>query len=347
MPYGSALAGIGSDLLDVYKIKQAERQQQFQNLQAQAADRRAGVAAMQESELQPYRVDQAKLGLRTSQQALQQGQQQIETGELAQAEVRKTAEGKSKGLLAATLHLESDKQFANSMWGKIAKTEIASGNLDKYYDAAQGYQKDILDREKLTAADKLAGQKAETTSPTLQRSKDERLAKFIEVSETKKLKIDAINQAEAALDQIPTGLIGKNIIKYKETFDPNDPVLASWQRIKMVLTDAQLMNSEKTKGAISDKEQELFAEAAANDKIPSPQKMKEVFGRLKNYLNSEEKIAATTYQRLYGEDPYEVIGTQSPGVDVERNEISEQEFNAMDDTTAANFLKSGGKVRGF
>jgi hypothetical protein len=90
--------------------------------------------------------------------------------------------------------------------------------------------------------------------------------------------------------------------------DPNNPMLGKWQVIKGVLTDAQLMNTAKTKGAISDKEMALFATAAANDDIASLPRMLPVFDKLMAFMDAEEKAKKESFKKIYREDPNEFLG---------------------------------------
>ena len=141
-------------------------------------------------------------------------------------------------------------------------------------------------------------------SPTLEALKNKKTEEMYTMLEDNKVRRNMIANAIDSSTRIPAGLMGKGIMAYKSQFAPNDPVLQDWQNIKMVLTDAQLLNTAKTKGAISDREMALFASAAANDDLNSVKRMMPVFNKLLNFINSEEKAKTSSFQKLYGEDPY-------------------------------------------
>ena len=111
-----------------------------------------------------------------------------------------------------------------------------------------------------------------------------------------------IAMAEQSLKNIPQGLGGKIKLNYLKNFEPNNPILTDWQNVKMVLTDAQLLNTAKTKGAISDREMDLFATAAANDDLGSISRIKPIFTKLINFMNAEERAKREAYARNYGEE---------------------------------------------
>lgn len=120
---------------------------------------------------------------------------------------------------------------------------------------------------------------------------------------TNSVKKQAIEDAREAAKNITGGLYGQIQRNLLGKFKPNDKQLGEWQKIKMVLTDAQLLNTAKTKGAISDKEMELFAKAAANDDIGSISAMSPVFDRLMSFMEADEKAKINAYKKSYGEDP--------------------------------------------
>ena len=206
----------------------------------------------------------------------------------------------------------------------LAREQEAAAGLEEEQRKFQ-QQKDLqaqqdtaaLERTKIMAKSQeqrtAATIKAKQTSPkplnpTLQKAKDTRLEKFVNIVEENKLKMPRISEAEIAVDKIPSGIVGKNLTKYYAAFDPNNPVLAEWQKLKRILTDAQLMNTAWTKGAISDKEMALFARAAANDEMISPQKVKIILKALREDAETNESSAAIAYSKLYKEDPYEITG---------------------------------------
>lgn len=126
---------------------------------------------------------------------------------------------------------------------------------------------------------------------------------LIASKELNDVKRRSLADARSALPNVPQGLMGKLKVEYAKRFNPNDPMLADWQKIKMIGTDAQLMNTAKTKGAISDQEMTLFAQAAANDDIMSTPRLKPVLDKLEAVINAEESGMFGAYERNYGEDP--------------------------------------------
>lgn len=126
--------------------------------------------------------------------------------------------------------------------------------------------------------------------------------------EQNKVKRQMLANAEKSLPNVPTGILGKMKVGYMKNFDPGNPILNDWQNVKMIGTDAQLMNTALTKGAISDQEMKLFSQAAANDDITSVQRLKPVLEKLKQFINAEESAKVGSYRKNYGEDPMQWDG---------------------------------------
>lgn len=112
-----------------------------------------------------------------------------------------------------------------------------------------------------------------------------------------------INEAEPLIDTLPKGLGGKIQSSWMKNFDADNPILGNWQKIKAILTDTTLLQSMKTKGAISDKEMEEFKQAAANDSLISGPRIKSAFERYKRILETESKSKVDSYFKQFGEDP--------------------------------------------
>ena len=149
-------------------------------------------------------------------------------------------------------------------------------------------------------------------SPFYQNQKNKRTEELISTSEQGKVQKDMIAQAQGATGKIPTGIGGRMKMWWNKMFDPENPQMGEWQKIKMVLTDAQLMNTAKTKGAISDREMALFSRAAANDDIASIQAMKPVFEKLVKFIDMEKSSKVKSYKAIYKEDPSEFLGADDP-----------------------------------
>lgn len=140
-------------------------------------------------------------------------------------------------------------------------------------------------------------------TPGQRLAKDRATTDIFSTVEGNRVKRDALGKAKTSLPKVPQGFMGKVQLMGMRAFDPSNPVLTDWQNLKSVLTDAQLMNTAKTKGAISDREMELFAKAAANDDLVSISRMTPVLDRLGAFLNSEEAAKFGAYEKNYGEDP--------------------------------------------
>jgi hypothetical protein len=134
-------------------------------------------------------------------------------------------------------------------------------------------------------------------------AKDKATNEIFTTLEDNKVKRQLIKQAQQSSEKIRGGLFGKLQKNWMGQFDPNNPLLGDWQNIKMVLTDATLMNTAKTKGAISDMEMLEFMKAAANDDVASFMRMKPVFEKLLMVLDADEKAKVGAYKQNYGEDP--------------------------------------------
>lgn len=148
-----------------------------------------------------------------------------------------------------------------------------------------------------------AGQ-GDNLTPGQRVARDRMMAKIFETVEGNKPKFESIESAEKSLPNVPQGLPGMIKTEWMRRFDPNNPMLADWQNLKDVLTDAQLMKTMKLKGAISDKEMALMSKAAANDDLMSIARMTPALKRLKTGMRAEEAGLMRGYQKIYGEDPH-------------------------------------------
>ena len=200
------------------------------------------------------------------------------------------------------------KQMEDEMETEKMKELLGTGKDSKFKPkgftaGGVNFERELTEEEKETAKK----EKLET-SPILEKVKQERTEKLITSIEENKVKKDMIEQAKEAATKIDTGLMGRGSMWWKKNFAPNDPMLAEWQKVKMVLTDAQLMNTAKTKGAISDREMDLFARAAANDDIASVQAMKPVFDKLLRFIDADEKSTINSFKQIYGKDLFKSLG---------------------------------------
>lgn len=299
---GEALSGFGSNLLDFYKLKGQELREQEQ--------------ARQESMLTPYKIqatqadiEQAKTGAARNRFELDKAQKTVKAEDAASIADSEAA----IGIIQDNPDLASSQQGKNAtIYLQKGMTKEAKELIGDYY--TKKYKEEQSEKEFKRQRElkqiEITGKKeaaSSTLPPALQKAKDKRAEDFIKIHENRRLKSDRLNAAEDALKKMPTGLAGKVITKYKSMMDPNDPVLAAWQKVKSVLTDATLMNTANTKGQISDKEMEEFKKAAANDELISPQRIGVILKILKDDLEEKESSAAKTYQYLYKEDPYKAL----------------------------------------
>jgi hypothetical protein len=158
-----------------------------------------------------------------------------------------------------------------------------------------------MERETTPEEQKKITQEKLELSPFYQENKAKRAEDLISTIETNKVKRSMLKDATVSAEKIPTGIGGRMKMWWNKMFDTENPQMEDWQKVKMVLTDAQLMNTAKTKGAISDREMELFSKAAANDDIQSVKAMKPVFEKLSRFIDSEENAKQKTYDMLYGD----------------------------------------------
>jgi len=140
-------------------------------------------------------------------------------------------------------------------------------------------------------------------TPGQRTAKDKATAAIYETVEANKVRRQQIADAEKALPKVPQGIGGQISVAFKKRFQPNDPMLEDWQKIKMIGTDAALLQTAKTKGAISDYEMKLLQESAANDDILSAPRLKPVIKKMVNALNAQEAGMFGSYKQNYNEDP--------------------------------------------
>lgn len=135
---------------------------------------------------------------------------------------------------------------------------------------------------------------------------------------------DRINKGLEAAPKLPQGLFGSWRIKAMRAFDTNNPTLADWQNMKSLLTDAQLKKTAQTKGAISDKEMELFAKAVANDDLASVQRQTNILNSFKQAVFDDQEAIVSGFNRNFHEDPrkWEDLGYQNPYANAKTQEPS-------------------------
>lgn len=205
-----------------------------------------------------------------------------------------------------------EQQLKDPLEQKLNELKVAQAQRD--YDQPQEWKPTSKEEylESIAArrggSQQVLGQTAEgepiyapTLSPSMQKLKAQDTGKILEMFETNKSKSALIDEVFDVVEKIPQGKIGSAKIASMGILGTN-PILTDVQKIKMVLTDAQLLNTAKTKGAISDKEMELFSAAAANNDFSAP-RIKPVLKKLKDFMKADETAAREAYIRNYGEDP--------------------------------------------
>ncbi len=128
------------------------------------------------------------------------------------------------------------------------------------------------------------------------------------------LNYDRINRGIEAAPGLPQGLFGKAQTSWMKMFDSKNPKLSDWQTMKSLLTDAQLQKTAKTKGAISDREMAMFAEAVANDDFSSVARQTNVLDAFKKSIFADQDSKVASFKRSFNEDPstWEDLNIQNP-----------------------------------
>jgi len=150
-------------------------------------------------------------------------------------------------------------------------------------------------------------------TPGQRTAKDKQTDEIFGLVETNKVQREGVKKAKESLQNIPTGLSGKIKIGLMKAFNPENATLQDWQNVKSALTEAQLRYTQKTKGAISDKEMGMFAQAVANDDLASVARMAPQLDKLLNFMDAEENAQFGSYQKKYGEDARTWFGEGSEG----------------------------------
>ena len=199
--------------------------------------------------------------------------------------------------------------------------------IDARYDTEQT---SALDQSKINYYNAMAQQKSgDTLSPSQQIQKNKLISSIYSQIEGNKVKREQIAQAKDSLTRLPKGKIGGMYSNLISQFDPENPIAADWQKVKSVLTDAQLLFTARTKGAISDREMELFSKAAANDDMASVARMSPVLDRLQSFIDAEQNAAVNSFSEIYGEDPMQWQGMSNPIQQASKNQSSSQSGNPL------------------
>lgn len=146
-------------------------------------------------------------------------------------------------------------------------------------------------------------EKSQELSPSERNLKRKMQKEFSDKYSVNQVNLQLLDEAEPLVDTLPQGLTGKATLAYLRAFDSSNPVLGDWQKVKSLLTDTTLLNTMKTKGAITDREMDEFKKAAANDDLISVPRIKAAFQKYRMMLNAENEGALNSFWMSYGEDP--------------------------------------------
>lgn len=200
------------------------------------------------------------------------------------------------------LKAQIEQSIAPREWKPTTQQEAIDFEASK--DASAGW-KPKTKEEAIELANAQAEAKASTLTPSQRKLKDQNVKDYLSTAKTNAVKRQMINDVSSIIDEIPQGKLGSfsvGMMGLKGT----DPMLEKIQKVKMVLTDAQLLNTAKTKGAISDKEMQLFADAAANNDF-SAKRIKPVLKKLLDFMEADESAMRDSFIINYGEDPAEYL----------------------------------------
>lgn len=199
--------------------------------------------------------------------------------------------------------------------------KAANAGVDPYENGRPKTRTQIL--SELAGKDKVT-----RGSASLQARQQKATEDLLTTMEINKVKKSMIVDAEDATKRLTSGVYGRLQRGWSKNLQPDDPALADYQKVKMVLLDAQLANVAFTKGAISDAEMKLFGEASANDELMSSPRMQVVFNKLNNFMKAQEKSKLDSYKRNYGDDPRNWPELQDSMSNGEQSFASEAEAEA-------------------
>ena len=172
--------------------------------------------------------------------------------------------------------------------------------LPKSAEGMSDYQESItLDDGKM----KIGIKEKNVQDRLLDRDKRKDTSEVVKTFQNNAVQRNLISDASEAVERFSGGVYGKIGKNFAKNLKPDSPALADFQKIKMVLTNAQLRDSLLLKGAISDTENKWLAEAAANDDLISAPRTKVVLNKAIKFIEAEDKSLAQSYKRNYGDDP--------------------------------------------
>ena len=257
---------------------------------------------------QQQRADAQQARAQQMMLAQQENARQAQAQELANQRAQQAFDYQAKrDMLGDALEREkmrSEDAYRNSA---LSNALQIAGMKDTGITPYQQGQLDI-DMKKLDLdAEKL---RRESGAVVKQRAKDTSLLADTVATTDNQMRL--LEEARASAEKLPQGIVGNLKVDAMKAFDPTNPILAEWQKVKAVLLDGQLLNTAKTKGAISDMEMKLLGEAVANDNVSSLPRIKVALDRIASVIDADRKGAIGAYKANYGEESLaEVLGRMS------------------------------------
>lgn len=222
-----------------------------------------------------------------------------------------------------------EKQFENPLNDELKKAQIGAYNSMASAEVPDGFVRVGNKIEK----DPTYRDPNAPLPPSIEARKIKATDALYDTVNNTNIKSGRIEKGLSAAPKLPQGVLGGWKMKWMNWTGSKDPSLADWQNMKSLLTDAQLQSVAKTKGAISDREMELFAQAAANDDVPNVMRQQEVLRAFQNAIFADQESDIAAYKRSFKEDPRQwgdLKIKQAPGVssvsdiDAELAEIERQ-----------------------
>ena len=251
--------------------------------------------AQREKEFQArYALEQQQMALAQQENARQQAQLDYQN-QRADREFEYQAKRDTLGDALAREQMRYDSEYKNA--GLSNALKLAEMKYSQQ-DAITPYQQEMIDLKRSQLGNE---------SITMQKARNKDVGEVTQALSRSARTSDSINAAMSAIKDLPGGLFGKVKIATLEQVDPNNPILGKWQTIKSVLGDAQLLQTAKTKGAISDREMAQFQKMVANDDINSLPKIKSALERLASFADFDAQATTEAYRMNYGNDALEKL----------------------------------------
>ena len=120
-----------------------------------------------------------------------------------------------------------------------------------------------------------------------------------------------VENAIPAIQNIDRGFVANAKRSWNKFFGQDNPDLADWQSLKSILTGIQLDMSDRTKGAISDREMETFQKAVANDDFATAMQQTKVLNAYYNKIHGRLDSKMSAYEDMFNEDPRQFRSMQN------------------------------------